>query len=66
MKLYDIKHNGYTFGQKRGKKETVKALQRHLEFEGQLIACTWTDKMGVIEVIHKSTYDVYTIEESRG
>lgn len=65
MKLYDIKHNGYTIGQKRGKKEAVKALERHLQFEGQLINATWTDRMGVIEVVHKNTYDVYTIEENK-
>lgn len=65
-KLYDIKHNGFPVGQKKGKNNAVKALKHYLAFEG--IAenkQTWQTTYGVI-IVGDNDGDVYSIEEYKG
>lgn len=68
MKLYDLKHNGYTFGQKRGKFNAVQALKKHLSFNG--IAeekQQWLRRPDQVIVVNVGNeYDCFTIEENKG
>ena len=70
MRLYDLKHNGFIFGQKRGKNEAIKALNRHLEFEGiskERQAWIWPNEYKDIRVeIKDQLNEFFTIEENKG
>lgn len=67
MKLYDIKHNGYTFGQKKGKKEAVNALARHLAFEGILPdRQNWKNEKDGTITVNKDQNEYFSIEENNG
>jgi hypothetical protein len=67
MLLYNLNHNGYTFGQKRGKSKAVKALKNHLDFMGiSLDKRKWkTLSSGIISISILDAYDTFSIEENK-
>lgn len=64
MKLYAIKQNGYQISQQKGKNKAVKALKKHLEWQGidENNQEWFTAKSGNIHV--KIDNSLYSIEES--
>lgn len=65
MKTYTLKQSGFSFGQKRGKNEAIKALNLHLDFIGIPSKNRAWEKthLGFIVHIKDSEHEVYTIEE---